>query len=137
MVQRRKIPNYGLNQVRDFNTSFVIVSPRHCRSGTVKKEEAADLFVRAANAYKVGKRYKGEWKYLYKILFWWWGSWPLCSSIQSMIVWLHAAAGAAFRRAAQIHIELDVKHEAASTLVEAGQVLKKDDATGTGGLVLL
>ncbi len=41
------------------------------------------------------------------------------------------AAGEAFRRAAQIHIELDVKHEAASTLVEAGQVLKKDDATGT------
>ena len=29
-------------------------------SGTSKKEEAADLFVRAANQYKVAKRFKGE-----------------------------------------------------------------------------
>lgn len=41
-------------------------------SGTAKKEEAADLFVRAANAYKVGKRYKGEKKvqiYMYSNSF--------------------------------------------------------------------
>ena len=42
------------------------------------------------------------------------------------------AAGAAFRRAAEIHMELDVKHEAATTLVEAGQVLKKEDPRGEG-----
>ena len=42
------------------------------------------------------------------------------------------AAGAAFRRAADIHMELDVKHEAATTLVEAGQVLKKEDPRGEG-----
>ena len=28
-------------------------------SGTAKMEDAADLYVRAANAYKVGKKYKG------------------------------------------------------------------------------
>lgn len=30
-----------------------------CSSGSAKMEEAADLYVRAANAYKVGKRYRG------------------------------------------------------------------------------
>lgn len=39
----------------------------------------------------------------------------------------YKAAGEAFRRAAAIHMELDVKHEAATNLVEAGQVMKKDD----------
>ena len=29
-------------------------------SGASKKEEAADLFVRAANQYKVAKRFRGE-----------------------------------------------------------------------------
>ena len=47
------------------------------------------------------------------------------------------AAGDAFRKAAEIHIELDVKHEAASTLVEAGQVLKKDDPKGMKAACLL
>jgi hypothetical protein len=29
-------------------------------SGASKREEAADLFVRAANQYKVAKRFKGQ-----------------------------------------------------------------------------
>ena len=40
------------------------------------------------------------------------------------------AAGLAFIEAANIHQTLDTKHEAASNLVEAGQVLKKEDARG-------
>lgn len=63
--------------------------------GTSKKEEAADLFVRAANQYKVAKRFK--------------------------------AAGESFKRAAEIHMELDTKHESASNLCEAAQVLKRED----------
>ncbi len=86
-------------------------------SGTAKKEEAADLFIRAANAYKVGKRYKGKRESYLKFVSQYSAPSP-------------SAAGEAFRRAAEIHVELDVKHEAASTLVEAGQVLKKDDALG-------
>ncbi len=39
-------------------------------------------------------------------------------------------AGKAFQEAAEIHLKLDTKHEAATHLVEAGQVLKKDLPTG-------
>ncbi len=35
-------------------------------------------------------------------------------------------AGDAFRQAAELHMKLDTKHEAATHLVEAGQVMKKE-----------
>ena len=40
------------------------------------------------------------------------------------------AAGEAFKRAAEIHIELETKHETASNLCEAAQVLKREDPHG-------
>ena len=40
------------------------------------------------------------------------------------------AAGAAFCRAADLHLQLETKHEAATNLSDAGQVLKKEDPNG-------
>ena len=37
-----------------------------------------------------------------------------------------SAAGEAFCQAAEVHRKLEVKHEAAANLVDAGQVLKKE-----------
>lgn len=62
--------------------------------GPAKMEEAADLYVKAANAFKIAKKY--------------------------------TEAGNAFRKAAEIHFNLDTKHEGAAVLADAGQVLKKD-----------
>ena len=48
------------------------------------------------------------------------------------ILFIHTpAAGNAFRQAADIHMKLDTKHEAATHLVEGGQVLKKEDPNGS------
>ncbi|CAI8041511.1 Beta-soluble NSF attachment protein [Geodia barretti] len=63
--------------------------------GAAKMEDAADLYVRAANTYKVAKKWKD--------------------------------AGDAFCLAADVQMKLDVKHEAGSNLVEAGQVYKRED----------
>lgn len=40
------------------------------------------------------------------------------------------AAGESFKRAAEIHMELETKHESASNLCEAAQVLKREDPRG-------
>ena len=42
----------------------------------------------------------------------------------------HTEAGAAFCRAADVQMQLEVKHEAGTNLVEAGQVLKRVDPQG-------
>ena len=46
------------------------------------------------------------------------------------LVVLSPAAGDAFKRAANIHIELETKHESASNLCEAAQVLKRENPSG-------
>ena len=48
---------------------------------------------------------------------------PLCTT----------AAGDAFRRAAELHMGMETKHEAATHFVEAGQVLKREDPKGRYG----
>lgn len=63
--------------------------------GAAKLEDAADLYVRAANMYKVAKKWR--------------------------------EAGEAFCDAAAIQMKLEVRHEAGSQLVEAGQVFKRED----------
>lgn len=40
------------------------------------------------------------------------------------------AAGDAFRRAAELHMGMETKHEAATHFVEAGLVLKREDPKG-------
>ena len=45
---------------------------------------------------------------------------------------LSPAAGDAFKRAADIHVELETKHESASNLCEAAQVLKRENPSGKG-----
>lgn len=40
------------------------------------------------------------------------------------------AAGESFKRAAEIHMELETKHETASNLCEAAQVFKREDPHG-------
>lgn len=60
-----------------------------------KLEEAADLYIRAANSFKVAKRTR--------------------------------AAGDAFKKAAELHLQLETKHEAASNYTEAAQVMKRDE----------
>ena len=50
---------------------------------------------------------------------------PLC-----VVCVLYTEAGDAFRRAADVQMQLDVKHEAGSNLVEAAQVLKREDPRG-------
>ena len=43
------------------------------------------------------------------------------------------AAGDAFRRAAELHMGMETKHEAATHFVEAGLVLKREDPKGRHG----
>ena len=40
------------------------------------------------------------------------------------------AAGECFKKAAEIHMELETKHESASNLCEASQVLKREEPRG-------
>ena len=47
-----------------------------------------------------------------------------------LCVCLRAVSGDAFRKAAELHLLLDTKHEAASCYTEAAQVLKRDDPQG-------
>ena len=77
--------------------------------------------MRAANAYKVAKRTKGEGTpYLHH--------WLQCAS--SGVILLFTAAGDAFKKAAELHLNLDTKHEAASNYTEAAQVLKREEPRG-------
>ena len=48
---------------------------------------------------------------------------PLCTT----------AAGDAFHRAAELHMGMETKHEAATHFVDAGQVLKREDPKGRYG----
>lgn len=41
-----------------------------------------------------------------------------------------AAAGDAFKKAAELHLTLDTKHEAANNYTEAAQVMKRDEPRG-------
>lgn len=40
------------------------------------------------------------------------------------------AAGDAFKKAAELHLGMDTKHEAASNFTEAAQVMKRDEPKG-------
>ena len=88
-------------------------------SGPAKMEEAADLYVKAANAYKIAKKHTGPFFPTPKTCR---KSYTLSS--------VTLAAGNAFRKAAEIHFKLDTKHEGAAILADAGQVLKKDSPKG-------
>lgn len=98
-------------------------------SGAAKKEEAADLYVRAANTYKLAKNWSG--KPLILAVF--------CNSLEAYLVsrherfnfLCHAGAGNAFCQAAQIQLNfLANKHEAATHYIDAANCYKKSDNDG-------
>ncbi|XP_014676680.1 PREDICTED: alpha-soluble NSF attachment protein-like [Priapulus caudatus] len=64
-------------------------------SGSGKQEEAAELYIRAANMFKMAKKW--------------------------------SAAGTAFCDAAEIHLKMQSKHEAAQNYVDASTSFKKSD----------
>lgn len=80
-----------------------------------KLEDAADLYTRAANQFKVAKAFESEymWAWLITVL-------SLSLSVSE--------SGDAFTAAAQLHSDkLDSRHEAANSYAEAAQVYKKSN----------
>ncbi|NXO96734.1 SNAA protein, partial [Certhia brachydactyla] len=66
--------------------------------GSSRLEEACECYARAANAFKMAKKW--------------------------------SQAGAAFSRAAQLQLQLQSKHDAATNFVDAGNAFKKADPQG-------
>ncbi|XP_014841132.1 PREDICTED: alpha-soluble NSF attachment protein isoform X1 [Poecilia mexicana] len=90
--------------------------------GSSKLEEACDMYVRAANMYKMAKNWCGKKADLASTLF---------SSVFIITVLtpnlLLSAAGNAFSKAAHLHLQMQSKHDAATNLIDAGNAFKKAD----------
>ena len=93
-------------------------------SGATKLEDAADLYVRAANQFKVAKEFESKMTLKFAVLL------VTCLSI-------FLGAGRAFMESARIHEEkLESRHEAANNYAEAAQVFKKISPQGEGRRLL-
>uniref|UniRef100_A0A7N6C3K7 N-ethylmaleimide-sensitive factor attachment protein, alpha b n=1 Tax=Anabas testudineus TaxID=64144 RepID=A0A7N6C3K7_ANATE len=87
--------------------------------GSSKLEEACDMYVRAANMYKMAKNWCGKNNYYHIYL-------------NKMCIFLHVtfsftAAGNAFSQAAHLHLQMQSKHDAATNFIDAGNAFKKAD----------
>ncbi|XP_043975415.1 N-ethylmaleimide-sensitive factor attachment protein, alpha b isoform X1 [Gambusia affinis] len=89
--------------------------------GSSKSEEACDMYVRAANMYKMAKNWCGKKA-------------DLSSSFTTVFMitvltpnHLLSAAGNAFSKAAHLHLQMQSKHDAATNLIDAGNSFKKAD----------
>lgn len=78
-----------------------------------KYEEAAEMFVKAANLYKLAKKSNTS-----------------CNSFEITHFSTVEQAGGAFIKAAEAQLKLQSKHEAASNYVNAAMALKKSSAAG-------
>uniref|UniRef100_A0A672J050 N-ethylmaleimide-sensitive factor attachment protein, alpha b n=1 Tax=Salarias fasciatus TaxID=181472 RepID=A0A672J050_SALFA len=76
--------------------------------GSSKVEEACDIYVRAANMFKMAKNWCGK-MFLQHPLF------------------VFSAAGNAFSQAAHLHLQMQSKHDAATNFIDAGNAFKKAD----------
>ncbi|XP_054598565.1 N-ethylmaleimide-sensitive factor attachment protein, alpha b isoform X1 [Nothobranchius furzeri] len=86
-----------------------------------KLEEACDLYVRAANMYKMAKNWCGKRTVTFP---------SLCISVDMfylLICVFFSAAGNAFAQAAHLHLQMQSKHDAATNLIDAGNAFKKAD----------
>ncbi|XDV41306.1 hypothetical protein PO909_010194 [Leuciscus waleckii] len=77
--------------------------------GNQKVEEACEMYARAANMFKMAKNWSG-----------------MCFLVIH-IVCLYPAAGNAFCQAARLHMQLQNKHDSATSYVDAGNAFKKAD----------
>ncbi|KAM4590587.1 N-ethylmaleimide-sensitive factor attachment protein, alpha b isoform 1-T1 [Fundulus diaphanus] len=87
-----------------------------------KLEEACDMYVRAANMYKMAKNWCGKSVTLSSFLF--------VSVVTTTLLTYHlmlSAAGNAFSKAAHLHLQMQSKHDAATNLIDAGNAFKKAD----------
>ncbi|XP_029372964.1 N-ethylmaleimide-sensitive factor attachment protein, alpha b isoform X1 [Echeneis naucrates] len=75
--------------------------------GSSKLEEACDMYVRAANMYKMAKN---------------WSIFPTLTCTM-----FFEAAGNAFSQAARLHLQMQSKHDAATNFIDAGNAFKKAD----------
>ncbi|XP_027855317.1 N-ethylmaleimide-sensitive factor attachment protein, alpha b isoform X1 [Xiphophorus couchianus] len=92
--------------------------------GSSKLEEACDMYVRAANMYKMAKNWCGKKADLFSF----------SSSFTAVFMitvitpnHLLSAAGNAFSKAAHLHLQMQSKHDAATNLIDAGNAFKKAD----------
>lgn len=97
-------------------------------------EEACDMYVRAANMYKMAKNWCGKRNYdwsnkkrnvstVFFIVF-------LASSEPTSWYDTFSAAGNAFSQAARLHLQMQSKHDAATNFIDAGNAFKKADPQG-------
>ncbi|KAM8904829.1 N-ethylmaleimide-sensitive factor attachment protein, alpha b isoform 1-T1 [Spinachia spinachia] len=89
--------------------------------GSSKTEEACDMYVRAANMYKMAKNWCGK-NHTQKtdamnLKF----AFFLTNNI------FLSAAGNAFSQAAHLHLQMQSKHDAATNFIDAGNAFKKAD----------
>uniref|UniRef100_A0A8C2ET86 N-ethylmaleimide-sensitive factor attachment protein, beta b n=1 Tax=Cyprinus carpio TaxID=7962 RepID=A0A8C2ET86_CYPCA len=76
--------------------------------GNQKVEEACEMYARAANMFKMAKNWSG-----------------MCFLV--VFVCLYPAAGNAFCQAARLHMQLQNKHDSATSFIDAGNAFKKAD----------
>ncbi|NXA57646.1 SNAA protein, partial [Nothocercus julius] len=87
--------------------------------GSSRIEEACDIYARAANMFKMAKNWSGEHAR---------GRAPgRLRSRDNAPLPGFPAAGNAFCQAAQLHLQLQSKHDAATNFVDAGNAFKKAD----------
>lgn len=101
--------------------------------GSSKMEDACDMYVRAANMYKMAKNWCGKSNY-------YWSNkksvWPSSSLYLQLPLNLppdmkhFSAAGNAFSQAARLHLQMQSKHDAATNFIDAGNAFKKADPQG-------
>ncbi|NXH96096.1 SNAB protein, partial [Pachycephala philippinensis] len=75
--------------------------------GNTRVEEACEMYTRAANMFKIAKNWSGD--------------------IHGIAIPSFPAAGNAFCQAAKLHMQLQSKHDSATSFVDAGNAYKKAD----------
>ncbi|MEQ2184883.1 hypothetical protein GOODEAATRI_012557, partial [Goodea atripinnis] len=91
-----------------------------------KLEEACDMYVRAANMYKMAKNWCGKSAMILSSFF------SVYVTMMTLLTYLLilSAAGNAFSKAAHLHLQMQSKHDAATNLIDAGNAFKKADPQG-------
>ena len=103
-----------------------------CCRGTAKLEDAADLYVRAGNSFKVAKKFAGT-RTVLNVSRYCWLMYRNCivsgyeeSSKLPILSLSSTAAGDAYCSAAKLHRDkLDTRHEAANNFADAASVFRK------------
>lgn len=117
--------------------------------GHHKVEEACEMYCRAANMFKMAKNWSGAARSP-RIMFhyfphsWWLVGYRLCANAAGAKIegrklpWCSngasflsfEAAGNAFCKAARLHMQLQNKHDCATSFIDAGNAFKKSDPNG-------